>query len=497
MIEILQVDNHKAGTDKIWILTNDISTNEVKDKEKDFGSDILIKFNKLVKLSSAKQDNKITSIDIRKNFILKISKVFFNNFPNLVHLNLSDNQLTKISDHFSEFKFLKSLRLDNNHIENLPQFIGKFERLEVLSLCGNLISKLPTSIQFLNNLLQFKISKNKIESLPIEFGLLKSLEILHIDCNYFIEIPTTLCYLKNLKELNFEWLEFTDPPYQKHLKDNIGNTIISFIKKSLQDLIKMGFLFCSFKLFVEVNSQGESSLDDKHTNKDSETNKIKTVMELKKKYEDKEKDKGRNLNNNKEDLNLDKTKETKDIYNTKENIGEAIEQDKKEYLDIEIKKLIPRSIITSNTYSNNICNTVPIPEKEDNIQEVKKMEFKDPQFVKDYEFIKEREKNENLNEDELTERKEIKTINKDEKANKNKLDNEKTQDQESIINSTQEKKNFEKANQNMHGNFIESGLILKRKKYLKVFYALENNMLGVVKVRILNFLLFIEFNCFR
>ena len=72
-----------------------------------------------------------------------------------------------------------------------------------------------------------------------------------MDCNYFTKIPTTLCYLKKLKELSFDWLEFVSPPYYKNIKDSIGKTIITFIQKALENMLKKGMLYCDFKTFVE------------------------------------------------------------------------------------------------------------------------------------------------------------------------------------------------------------------------------------------------------
>ena len=170
---------------------------------------------------------------------------------NLVNIDLSDNKLLKISKNFKLFKNLKSLKLDNNQISFIPTFIGELNQLELFSISKNLLSLIPTSIQDLTKLKSFYFSYNKIEAIPIEFGQLNSLNILYMDCNYFTQIPTTLCYLKKLKELSFDWLEFVSPPYYKNIKDSIGKTIITFIQKALENMLKKGILYCSFKTFVE------------------------------------------------------------------------------------------------------------------------------------------------------------------------------------------------------------------------------------------------------
>ena len=133
--------------------------------------------------------------------------------------------------------------------------------MEELSITKNKLTYIPSSIQNLNKLKSLKISNNQITTLPIEIGLLKSLEVFHFDANYFTVIPTTCCYLKHLNEICFDWLEFLDPPFQKLIKENIGKTIISLIRQSLQDLIRDNCLICDFITFVEKNSNINSRHD--------------------------------------------------------------------------------------------------------------------------------------------------------------------------------------------------------------------------------------------
>ena len=193
----------------------------------------------------------ITTLEAKGRNIIKIHKTIYLNLLNLVNIDLSDNKLLKISKNFRLFKNLKSLKLDNNQISFIPSFIGELNQLEIFSISRNLLTLIPTSIQDLTKLKSFYFSYNKIDNMPIEFGQLNSLNILYMDCNYFTKIPTTLCYLKKLKELSFDWLEFVYPPYYKNIKDSIGKTIITFIQKALENMLKKGILYCDFKTFIE------------------------------------------------------------------------------------------------------------------------------------------------------------------------------------------------------------------------------------------------------
>ena len=215
----------------------------------------------------------ITVLEAHKINLLKINKTSFLNLPNLMLIDLRDNKLQKISKHFTYFKNLNKLLLDDNHITYIPSYIDQLDKLEELSIVKNKLTNIPSSIQNLTKLKSLKISNNQITTLPIEIGLLKSLEVFHFDANYFTYIPTTCCYLKHLNEISFDWLEFLDPPFQKLIKENIGKTIITLIRSSLQELIRDNCLFCDFITFVEKNS----NISSKHDSFVSQNNKNLSV----------------------------------------------------------------------------------------------------------------------------------------------------------------------------------------------------------------------------
>lgn len=217
-----------------------------------------------------KNYEEINTLEAKKINLLKIQKTIFLNLSNLHTLDLRENKLLKISKNFVLLKNLKILRLDDNLISFLPSFISNFEKLDTLTISNNKITYLPTSLQYMQKLKSFKFSRNQIGTIPIEIGLLKSLECLHMDANHFTEIPTTLCYLKHLSELSFEWLEFLDPPFQKLNKDNLGKTVITLIRTSLQEMIKQNILYCDYFTFMDKNSNPKP---------DSNNNRVNTTYE--------------------------------------------------------------------------------------------------------------------------------------------------------------------------------------------------------------------------
>jgi len=277
-------------------------------------------------LKCFKNMEEINILEAKKINLTKIQKSFFLNLSNLNFLDVRENKLEKIPKNIVLLKNLKTLKLDNNLISSVPSFINELEKLEVLTLNNNKIKYFPSQFKCLQNLKELKIANNLIENIPIEFGLLKSIEILHIEGNYFTKIPTTLCYLKHLSEFSFEWLEFLDPPFQKIIKDNLGKTIITLIRNSLQELIKKNILHCSFLDFIEKNSNNENNISSRNLSEIGNNNFnsiygstiLNNVETKKEKYCDKENLDFNNLK--KEDLKYNKElsiKNEKDNNNIK------------------------------------------------------------------------------------------------------------------------------------------------------------------------------------
>jgi Leucine-rich repeat (LRR) protein len=210
----------------------------------------------------------VTLLDSKKINLIKIHNSVFLNLEMLTILDLRDNKIMKISKNIAFLKCLKTLKLDQNQISHIPTVIGELINLEHFSISHNNIAYISSSIQYLSRLKSLKISYNKITTLPIELGQLKSLETLYIEANHFVEIPTTLCYLKHLCELSFEWLEFLDPPFLKLVRDNIGKTIVTLLRTTLQDMIKDGILYCCFFDFIQKNSnKGTKKLSSSKSDK--------------------------------------------------------------------------------------------------------------------------------------------------------------------------------------------------------------------------------------
>lgn len=64
------------------------------------------------------------------------------------------------------------LKLDHNHLSNLPDDIGLLENLEELDLSYNKLSTLPSSIGSLRSLVQFSAGHNILHTLPESFSFM-------------------------------------------------------------------------------------------------------------------------------------------------------------------------------------------------------------------------------------------------------------------------------------------------------------------------------------
>ena len=142
--------------------------------------------------------------------IIKISKNFFYNYPNLQLISLKNNKLKKISKHFLYFANLTQMFFDNNEITYIPTWIHNFKHLNTLSLSFNYIEYFPLNLTKLNSLQTLNIAYNKIKAIPFEIMNLSKLKTLFFNSNYFEELPTSLGIMNSLNKITLEWFEFVD-----------------------------------------------------------------------------------------------------------------------------------------------------------------------------------------------------------------------------------------------------------------------------------------------
>ena len=121
--------------------------------------------------------------DLSGGSIKEIPDNFFetlaNAIPDLRSLDLSRNQLERVSDSIGVLTKLKVLNLRRNKLKQLPSYIGNLMKLEELILAENQLEQLNYSI----------IALTKLKKLDLEHNMLKRL-------------PLSMVNLKNLREIN-------------------------------------------------------------------------------------------------------------------------------------------------------------------------------------------------------------------------------------------------------------------------------------------------------
>jgi hypothetical protein len=105
-----------------------------------------------------------------------------NNFNSLMHIDLSQNNLTQIAPFICELKNLKTLVLAFNNITSLDPLFqdGNVQHLDVLDMSNNSLTDVPTNIYRWQTLTTLVLQNNNIKTFAPEIGYLTNLKNLNI-----------------------------------------------------------------------------------------------------------------------------------------------------------------------------------------------------------------------------------------------------------------------------------------------------------------------------
>ena len=176
---------------------------------------------------------RLTKLDVQFNKIKSISPVFFAKFPNLLHLDMSNNNLYLINrDYFLNLNRLEQLNLSNNQILTIEQSsFGYIIGLRGLNLKNNLVYDLRGNLfENLSRLSELMLSQNKLESISrSDFAGLSSLKSLDISENLLKHLQTdSFAEISQLSALNLSSNRIHFLNDSLHILRNISQLDLSY-----------------------------------------------------------------------------------------------------------------------------------------------------------------------------------------------------------------------------------------------------------------------------
>lgn len=140
------------------------------------------------------------SVDLEYNFLNELPPSFYK-LPNLNDLKLDHNNFETLPPEISNLSELVILSINNNELKNLPPEIGNLMNLTQLNLNDNELQNLPLEIGNLSNLKTLMVSSNSLESVPQEIGSLSKLNHFDLSDNQIKELPKEMVKLSELSTL--------------------------------------------------------------------------------------------------------------------------------------------------------------------------------------------------------------------------------------------------------------------------------------------------------
>ena len=200
----------------------------------------------------------LKTIDLSCNFITSIRENDFNKCSMIKQLKLYSNKIDEIRG-LQYLSKLEDLQLQHNEIKSVGRNLSNLKNLKYLRLDSNHIRNIPMpDICSLNNLTYIDLSGNNLENID-SLNVLSSLEQLICTHNNIRKIAN-LKSLKKLEDIDVGFNELTDISGLKGLSNlknvNIENNKIKSMQnvailKSLQDLKIAGNVFTNLEHICE------------------------------------------------------------------------------------------------------------------------------------------------------------------------------------------------------------------------------------------------------
>ncbi|CAF0721438.1 unnamed protein product [Brachionus calyciflorus] len=166
---------------------------------------------------------------------------------NLQILDISNNPLQSLPNGLTQLKALTELTLNDLSLPYLPEDIGNLVNLRCLQGRDNLLKSIPDSLCSLQKLETVDLGSNEIEEIPSLIGKLHNLKVLWLDLNQLKQIPAEIGRLKKLQYLELSENMLETIPEEVcgcvQLTDlNLAQNSIEFLPSSIGQLINLSIL---------------------------------------------------------------------------------------------------------------------------------------------------------------------------------------------------------------------------------------------------------------
>lgn len=264
----------------------DLSDNELKTIPPQIGR--LTKLKTLILSNNPLGEAKLRQLDRLRNTLEhlhlantqrnmdNISSNVLGELTNLVELNISSNDITKVPYDFSNLRLLKRLDFSENSLTKVPEDFGNWwPLLETLNLSGNDLNEIPPTLCKLCNLRRLYLNNNRLrfDGLPAALGKLHQLEIFMAAQNNLETIPESIFRCGRLRKLilsNNKLIRLPDTIhliYDLEVLDLSNNPDLVMPLKPVSDSAKNSeFYNIDFSLNTQLRLAGDPNLPKQQVN---------------------------------------------------------------------------------------------------------------------------------------------------------------------------------------------------------------------------------------